>query len=77
MNRMQGKLGGGTHDDSALNPEVCLLIQPDLYLLSTLQETEYQVLQAATHRWISARKAERCHIAHLMHVTKHVQWAGS
>lgn len=34
------------HNDAALNPQVVVLVEPHLDLLSTLQKPENQVLQA-------------------------------
>jgi len=38
-----GEGGGGAHNNSALNSEVVLLVQPDLHLLPTLEEPENKI----------------------------------
>lgn len=39
------------HDDAPLNPQIVVLIQPHLNLLSTLQEPKNQVLHAGEQEW--------------------------
>ena len=56
--RASERVGGGTHDDAPPDPQVRLLIQPDLDLRLALQVAEDQVLRTAPR--VSQAKLAPC-----------------